>query len=616
MSLLLEALKRAERAKRQQLPAADSAPIDQAQTSPAPAAAETNDAASEPLFTLDISGLEAFEATQNSLDKPNSSPAEEALLLPPPTEVPALPEPTQELPVTATGNELEFSLEPFDLPPLSPSFHEEKQSQSSTAQALEWSTVDIPAVDEPNAKIDASVSPEVAPSQYPEINTLGFNPGDSARALEEQAAETLPPLPTSDKANSAPSAPAAQADTRLDFALPEDLAIPPRLEPATAPSEQHEKTQGHEPSLNKSTEPAKVEADVLASSPLSDKTFAEKKTAAASTRLDEAREKARRLLGKPAPAVPEQQVGTATGRRTKLLISLLLASIMVGLAGGYYVWQETSATNQPYPSIDTNENAAAVNAADNNAAQAQEASPAPPADTSPAASTLPSDGKLTGKIGDQTAVDTLPSQPQANNAISIVRNPPRIDVLDEAVRQGYAAYDRGDYNGARSQYQRAAKSDPRNRQALLGLAATEEASGNKAVAISLYTQVLSLDPRDHVAQAALLNLSSAEPIQSESRLRLLIAEQPDRAFLHFALGNALAAQSRWPEAEHAYFRATEIDPGNPDYAFNLAISLDQLHQMRPARDHYQRALDLSSRKPARFDREAARQRLEKLSNQP
>lgn len=630
MSLLLEALKRAERAKRQQPLIAENtdAPTNKGLATPAATPAPVVDSpAPPPLLELDISGLEAFEAEQNTADKQTLTTSSEEILA-----IGPLSEATPELHAAADiGKALEFVLEPIASPASSGLAEMTAQpSLQNASPALEWATLDIPSTDETLTDAEASNSANES-IELPEINHLEL-PGsiqvhDPVQTADEPTADASASSPPADTSDSfAQQAPVALEDSRLDFALPEDLVIPPPPEPVKIRLELSDNSQGREPGFEQPSDsthtldPAAANAQSeKAASPQSGTKTDEKKTVPTPSRLEEAREKARRLLGKPAPAVPEQKIGNTTGRRKKLLFSLLIGSVLIGAAGSYYVWQEISPADQPLPALP------AANDADTSSPaempqpaavpETSVAASAPPSTEAPSPTTPPPvDNRPTGKSSG--IVDSSAPAPQANSAISIVRNPPRIDVLDEAVRQGYVAYDRGDYSAARSQYQRAAKSDPRNRQALLGLAATEEASGNKPAAISLYTQVLSLDPRDHVAQAALLNLSAAEPIQSESRLRLLIAEQPDRAFLHFALGNALSAQSRWSEAEHAYFRATEIDPGNPDYAFNLAISLDQLHQMRPARDHYQRALDLSSRRPARFDREVARQRLEKLSIQP
>ncbi len=648
MSLLLEALKRAERAKRQQssdttgmtVPPVEESkrPNKEIPASPsAPLAVE--ESTSEPLLALDLSGLEAFEAAQNTLSGSTSGVDMTPVPTPPlePSVAP-LPQPESSPPAsTDSPQALEFSLAPFDLPgladlpPLPPAAPEE--DVASALPTLEWAAIPDSAATAQNDEAPAIAD---ALSTRHDGNTLEFSPSPPVTAstpagseLRQEAAATTP------EALTAQAAP--QLATALDFALPDDLDfITPPQETTPEPVPLAANPLGVEPTISEPTkEPhssTHTEVPLVQPSTIAEAAPApttveppaeklESKTPPLSgSHLEEAREKARRLLGKPAPAVPDQAAPARRfSRRQKLMLSLLTGSILLGAGGSFYVWQQiaepTAAPAAPVaPIADSPESTikpeapppapdiAATNAGQPLAPESAPASGQTSADT-------PSN---IAKPGNEPV--TPPTQP--TGPISIVRNPPRIDVLDEAVRQGYAAYDRGDYNSARNQYQRAVKSDPRNRQALLGLAATEEASGNKAAAASLYTQALSLDPRDQVAQAALLNMTSADPAQGESRLRVLIAEQPDRAFLHFALGNVLAAQSKWPEAEHAYFRATEIEPGNPDYAFNLAISLDQLHQTRPARDHYQRALDLSARKPARFDREVARQRLEKLSSQP
>jgi tetratricopeptide (TPR) repeat protein len=114
--------------------------------------------------------------------------------------------------------------------------------------------------------------------------------------------------------------------------------------------------------------------------------------------------------------------------------------------------------------------------------------------------------------------------------------------------------------------------------------------------------------------AALVSLRGRlDPVASESRLKTLIANQPDVSQLHFSLGNQYAQQSRWSEAQSAYFKAYSLDPENADFAFNLAVSLDQLRQKKPALEYYQRALSLTAKRPASFDSAQARTRVQELS---
>ena len=106
-------------------------------------------------------------------------------------------------------------------------------------------------------------------------------------------------------------------------------------------------------------------------------------------------------------------------------------------------------------------------------------------------------------------------------------------------------------------------------------------------------------------------LGSSDPVGSEAKLKQLLAEQP-AGFLHFALGNLYATQKRWPEAQQAYFQAYHLASDNPDYAFNLAVSLEQIGQTKPALTYYQRALALQQQRGAGFERAAVEARIAQL----
>ena len=196
-------------------------------------------------------------------------------------------------------------------------------------------------------------------------------------------------------------------------------------------------------------------------------------------------------------------------------------------------------------------------------------------------------------------------------AATVSHNPPQVH---PKVAAGYSAYAAGDLNAARSAYEDALRDEPTNRDALLGLAAIDVRSGQLNSAEARYLKLLEMDPRDSHAAASLISLrGQLDPVASESRLKNLIATQPESALLHFSLGNQYAQQARWSEAQAAYFKAHSVDPENADYAFNLAVSLDQLHQGKLALEFYQRALALTDRRAASFDPARARLRVQELS---
>jgi len=183
------------------------------------------------------------------------------------------------------------------------------------------------------------------------------------------------------------------------------------------------------------------------------------------------------------------------------------------------------------------------------------------------------------------------------------------------VVSAYAAYQAGDLGTARNDYQQALREEPANRDALLGLAAVETRAQHYELADAMYGRLLHADPRDAHAHAGLLALrgQGIDAQAAESRLKTLIAGDPEAGVLQFTLGNLYARQHRWPEAQQVYFKAMATDPDNPDYAYNLAVSLEHVRQSGPALDYYRRALVLAQKRSASFDAAAARERVQKLT---
>jgi Flp pilus assembly protein TadD len=185
--------------------------------------------------------------------------------------------------------------------------------------------------------------------------------------------------------------------------------------------------------------------------------------------------------------------------------------------------------------------------------------------------------------------------------------------VNPALIRGFDAYNRGDLALAQIEYERARKSDPRNTDALHGLAAIAVREGRAEQAEWLYRQITEADPQDTVALAALINSRrQADPASAESRLKSLVATQPEIAAPHFALGNLYAQQARWNEAQQAYFRAYSVEADNPDILYNLAISLEHLRQNKLAAQYYALAIAAAQTKPAGFDRAQATARLQTL----
>jgi Tfp pilus assembly protein PilF len=173
--------------------------------------------------------------------------------------------------------------------------------------------------------------------------------------------------------------------------------------------------------------------------------------------------------------------------------------------------------------------------------------------------------------------------------------------VDPILLAAYEAYSRGDDAAAQKQYRQVLQGDTRNVDALLGMAAIALRQSRYADANGWYQKVLEVEPRNSTALSALANLqinnesagaAAADDAGTESRIKSMLAQQPEAANLHAALGNLYAAQNQWPQAQAAYFNASRYAPTSADYAFNLAVSLDQLGKSALALAQYQRALGL------------------------
>ncbi len=207
------------------------------------------------------------------------------------------------------------------------------------------------------------------------------------------------------------------------------------------------------------------------------------------------------------------------------------------------------------------------------------------------------------------------SLPDLRAEVRITRQA-RPDYVAASLVQAYEALRAGDAGTAETAYRAVLGHEPGNRDALLGLAALSGRADRWDEAAGHYARVLAFHPADTVARAALIAIDEQDPVRGESRLKALLRFEPRAAHLHFGLGNAYAAQSRWPEAQQAYFNAYRFDSANADYAYNLAVSLDHRSRRGSALDFYREALVLSRSAPAGFDTSAVRVRIRELDAGP
>ena len=235
--------------------------------------------------------------------------------------------------------------------------------------------------------------------------------------------------------------------------------------------------------------------------------------------------------------------------------------------------------------------------------------PAPPISPVPPAAI-----KSAGPAAAQAIVLPAPAPaPPPRDTIKVISGS-ATPTVDPVLADAYGALTAGNLESSQRLYNQLLRNDPRNVEALLGLAAIAARQNDRDAATRHYVKILELDPRNTLAQAGLIGIvGRADPLAAETRVKQLIARDPSVAYLHFTLGNSYVDQNRWPDAQQAYFQAHHLQPGNPDYAYNLAVALEHIGQARPALDYYRRAVQLATAQGrANFSLAAAQERVARL----
>lgn len=235
-------------------------------------------------------------------------------------------------------------------------------------------------------------------------------------------------------------------------------------------------------------------------------------------------------------------------------------------------------------------------------------------ETSGLRSKQPAVKQLVAPAKERVTKKSAPVPVGPNNAVPItIKRQFVADNVYQLLTSAYQAYQVGNDKEALSYYRNVLEIENNNRDAMLGLAAISMRRNQLEKARDTYIALLENDPKDSIALSALINIqSSVDPVKSESRIKSLLHNEPGSPHLLFTLGSLYVSQQRWAEAQNVFFKAYRSDNQNADFAYNLAVSLDQLAQRKAALKFYRAALESLEQQSISFNVNDVMQRINVL----
>lgn len=177
--------------------------------------------------------------------------------------------------------------------------------------------------------------------------------------------------------------------------------------------------------------------------------------------------------------------------------------------------------------------------------------------------------------------------------LSIKVQRPGLDTNFE-LNRAYSALNAGDTATAIETYRNILSTEPKNEDALFGLATTYHRIGNLDQARPYYAQLLTVNPNHREGLNNFLALVSDEaPQEALAELERLEQRNPDFSPIP-AQQAALLSKSGFPDqAREKMLRAIELAPDNLTYKYNLAIMLDKQGNYADASALYRLLIDAS-----------------------
>jgi Flp pilus assembly protein TadD len=172
--------------------------------------------------------------------------------------------------------------------------------------------------------------------------------------------------------------------------------------------------------------------------------------------------------------------------------------------------------------------------------------------------------------------------------------PVNTETVEKMGMDGIAAFEKGNFQGAKAAYERVLKIEPNNLAALVNLGTAEYRLGNLEEAERLLRRSLQIKPDNPTAwlNLGMIYLGRNEPMRSLAAMAQAVVHAPNDPVARNYLGVA-AGRNRWFDAaESELRRAIELRPDYADAHFNLAVFC--LERVPPATElakrHYREAL--------------------------
>ena len=189
--------------------------------------------------------------------------------------------------------------------------------------------------------------------------------------------------------------------------------------------------------------------------------------------------------------------------------------------------------------------------------------------------------------------------------------------FDKKMAEGVLLYKSGDLSGAETAFRTILAVEPKNTNALIGLAKVHYARGNIRVSVATLLKASEYSPNNPLIISELIALqnSSSSALVSIDQIYALLSRTTDttvQSKLLFILGTVAAKHQDWLAARKHFLDAYSLNKTNPDVAYNLAVVNDFLNNPVEAIDLYQQALTNAVTQPSTFDHKVVRNRIAEL----